>query len=59
MTANFPIPIPASNDLEASRKAAALAIIAASLNVDSLGIIAKAAKKPGADAKLKNFQSYL
>ena len=58
MAKTYPIVVPAQTDTEATRKCLALADIA-KLSPDSLAIISKAAKKPGADAKLKQYQSFL
>jgi hypothetical protein len=60
-TSNQPIPVPATDSLDASLKAAALTTIAAHLDAGALGILAAAAKKhgAGASAKVKSFKAFL
>jgi len=54
----LPVNIPGASDMECTRKQVALATIA-NLSVESLTIMAQAAAKPGADAKLKRFKAVL
>lgn len=48
----YPIPVPATSAVDATRKVNALETIAANLNAEALGILANLAKKPGASDKL-------
>ena len=56
---SYPVPVSATSDLEAARKVAALTKLAHHLDVESLALLAGAAAKPGAAAKLKQFKSFL
>lgn len=60
MPTSYPqtINVPAADAVQSTRKALSLCTIA-KLNPESLALIAKAAAKPGADAKLKQYASFL
>jgi hypothetical protein len=55
----YSITLTASDELEANRKLAALTKIGAGLTTDNLVLIAGAAGKPGANAKLQSVKSFL
>ena len=59
MLLNATVPIPAASDAHAARKLAALKSLAEHLTPDSLALLAKAAKKPGANEKLKQYAAFI